>query len=68
VSNLAQQTSGSEPWRAWGYGLSHLRGAGVGLDDRGVINVGRRADLIRIKVADDAPIVREVYREGRRVV
>ncbi len=38
------------------------------LDDRGEIAVGKRADLVRVRVADGMPIVREVYREGRRVV
>jgi len=40
----------------------------AGLDDRGVIEVGKRADLVRVEMVDDAPIVRAVYREGRRVV
>jgi alpha-D-ribose 1-methylphosphonate 5-triphosphate diphosphatase len=48
--------------------VTHNPAQAAGLDDRGIIEVGRRADLIRIKVVDDAPIVREVYREGRRVV
>jgi alpha-D-ribose 1-methylphosphonate 5-triphosphate diphosphatase len=40
----------------------------AGLDDRGEIAPGRRADLIRIRVAHDLPVVREVYRGGRRVL
>lgn len=40
----------------------------AGLDDRGVIAVGKRADLVRIRLVDDLPVVREVYREGRRVI
>jgi alpha-D-ribose 1-methylphosphonate 5-triphosphate diphosphatase len=39
----------------------------VGLDDRGEIAVGKRADLIRVHVAGDVPVVRTVWREGRRV-
>ncbi|NOJ49929.1 alpha-D-ribose 1-methylphosphonate 5-triphosphate diphosphatase [Bradyrhizobium archetypum] len=39
----------------------------VGLSDRGEIAVGRRADLIRVHVAHDIPVVRSVWREGRRV-
>jgi alpha-D-ribose 1-methylphosphonate 5-triphosphate diphosphatase len=39
----------------------------VGLGDRGAIEVGRRADLIRVHVAGNVPIVRSVWREGRRV-
>jgi alpha-D-ribose 1-methylphosphonate 5-triphosphate diphosphatase len=39
----------------------------VGLSDRGEIAVGKRADLIRVHVARDIPVVRAVWREGRRV-
>ena len=39
----------------------------VGLSDRGEIAVGRRADLIRVHVARDLPVVRSVWREGARV-
>jgi alpha-D-ribose 1-methylphosphonate 5-triphosphate diphosphatase len=39
----------------------------VGLTDRGEIAVGRRADLIRVRVAHDVPAVRSVWRAGRRV-
>ena len=39
----------------------------VGLNDRGEIAVGKRADLIRVHVARDIPVVRSVWREGHRV-
>jgi len=39
----------------------------VGLADRGEIAVGKRADLIRVHVARGIPVVRSVWREGRRV-
>ena len=39
----------------------------VGLIDRGEIAVGRRADLIRVHVAGEVPVVRSVWREGHRV-
>jgi alpha-D-ribose 1-methylphosphonate 5-triphosphate diphosphatase len=39
----------------------------VGLSDRGEIAVGKRADLIRVHVARDIPVVRCVWREGHRV-
>ncbi|HEY0911030.1 MAG TPA: alpha-D-ribose 1-methylphosphonate 5-triphosphate diphosphatase [Bradyrhizobium sp.] len=39
----------------------------VGLHDRGEIAVGKRADVIRVHVAHDVPVVRAVWREGRRV-
>jgi len=39
----------------------------VGLSDRGEIAPGKRADLIRVHVARDIPVVRSVWREGVRV-
>jgi alpha-D-ribose 1-methylphosphonate 5-triphosphate diphosphatase len=39
----------------------------VGLNDRGEIALGKRADLIRVHVARDIPVVRSVWREGSRV-
>lgn len=39
----------------------------VGLTDRGEIAVGKRADLIRVHVAGNVPVVRSVWREGHRV-
>lgn len=39
----------------------------VGLTDRGVIAPGRRADLVRVRVDEHIPVVRTVWREGRRV-
>jgi alpha-D-ribose 1-methylphosphonate 5-triphosphate diphosphatase len=39
----------------------------VGLTDRGEIAVGKRADLIRVRVAGEVPVVRSVWREGLRV-
>ncbi|MEH2482619.1 alpha-D-ribose 1-methylphosphonate 5-triphosphate diphosphatase [Nitrobacteraceae bacterium AZCC 2146] len=39
----------------------------VGLPDRGEIAVGKRADVIRVHVARDLPVVRSVWREGQRV-
>jgi alpha-D-ribose 1-methylphosphonate 5-triphosphate diphosphatase len=40
----------------------------VGLADRGEIAPDRRADLVRVRVLDDSPIVRSVWSEGERVV
>ncbi|MBS0537886.1 MAG: alpha-D-ribose 1-methylphosphonate 5-triphosphate diphosphatase [Proteobacteria bacterium] len=40
----------------------------VGLDDRGEIAADRRADLVRVRMLEGAPIVRSVWREGARVV
>lgn len=40
----------------------------VGLTDRGAIETGKRADLLRISLIDDTPVVRAVWRSGRRVM
>ncbi|UIJ72106.1 alpha-D-ribose 1-methylphosphonate 5-triphosphate diphosphatase [Aurantimonas sp. HBX-1] len=40
----------------------------VGLTDRGAIEGGRRADLVRVRTHDgEPPVVRSVWREGNRV-
>jgi len=41
----------------------------VGLEDRGAIETGKRADIIRVsrKQSGDVPVVRAVWREGERV-
>lgn len=39
----------------------------TGLTDRGTIAAGQRADLVRVHLADGHPVVREVYRDGKRV-
>jgi len=40
----------------------------IGLDDRGEIAPGKRADLIEVRLMDDHPVVRSVWRAGDRVV
>ncbi len=40
----------------------------VALQDRGEIAADRRADLVRVRTVDGAPVVRTVWREGERVV
>ncbi|MEA2854040.1 MAG: alpha-D-ribose 1-methylphosphonate 5-triphosphate diphosphatase, partial [Rhodospirillaceae bacterium] len=40
----------------------------VGLGDRGEIAAGRRADLVRVRESEGAPMVRAVWRVGERVV
>jgi alpha-D-ribose 1-methylphosphonate 5-triphosphate diphosphatase len=40
----------------------------VGLTDRGQIAPGFRADLVRVRVHDNLPIVRQVWRCGERVI
>ena len=39
----------------------------VGLADRGRIATGLRADLVRVRRPSGVPVVRSVWREGRRV-
>ncbi|MCP8895257.1 alpha-D-ribose 1-methylphosphonate 5-triphosphate diphosphatase [Shinella daejeonensis] len=39
----------------------------VGLDDRGHIAPGKRADIVRVRRPSGVPVVRSVWREGRRV-
>ncbi|MSP67657.1 MAG: hypothetical protein EXQ96_06095 [Alphaproteobacteria bacterium] len=41
--------------------------AAVGLDERGEIALERRADLVRVDHRHGTPIVRTVWREGRRI-
>lgn len=47
--------------------VSDIPAAAVGLDDRGRIEPGRRADVIRVQDIDGLPVVRAVWREGKRV-
>ena len=47
--------------------VSKTPASAVGLDDRGEIAVGKRADLIHVRVAHDVPMVRTVWQNGRRV-
>ncbi|GHA20600.1 phosphonate metabolism protein PhnM [Devosia pacifica] len=39
----------------------------AGLDDRGAIAPGKRADLVRVSLIDGAPVVRAVWRGGERI-
>jgi alpha-D-ribose 1-methylphosphonate 5-triphosphate diphosphatase len=39
----------------------------AGLDDRGEIAVGKRADLVRVAMVGGLPVVRGVWRQGQRV-
>jgi len=39
----------------------------VGLSDRGEIAQGKRADLLRVRWRGGVPVVRGVWREGKRV-
>jgi alpha-D-ribose 1-methylphosphonate 5-triphosphate diphosphatase len=39
----------------------------VGLDDRGEIALGKRADLIRVDRAGRVPVIKDVWRGGRKI-
>jgi alpha-D-ribose 1-methylphosphonate 5-triphosphate diphosphatase len=40
----------------------------IGLDDRGEIDVGKRADLVEVRHVEGFPVVRSVWRTGERVL
>lgn len=40
----------------------------VGMEDRGEIAVGKRADLVRVRMKGAIPVIRIVWREGERVL
>jgi alpha-D-ribose 1-methylphosphonate 5-triphosphate diphosphatase len=39
----------------------------IGLDDRGELAIGKRADLVRVRRSEALPVVRQVWRSGERV-
>lgn len=47
--------------------VSRTPATAVGLEDRGEIAPGKRADLVRVGSGRDVPVVRSVWREGKRV-
>ncbi|SDR31429.1 alpha-D-ribose 1-methylphosphonate 5-triphosphate diphosphatase [Pseudovibrio sp. Tun.PSC04-5.I4] len=47
--------------------VTRIPAEAVGLSDRGALEVGRRADLVQVRIVGDVPIVRGVWREGYRV-
>jgi alpha-D-ribose 1-methylphosphonate 5-triphosphate diphosphatase len=47
--------------------VSRAPAQALGLVDRGEIALGKRADLIRVGMMRDQPVIREVWRTGRRV-
>ncbi|MCB1489972.1 MAG: alpha-D-ribose 1-methylphosphonate 5-triphosphate diphosphatase [Bauldia sp.] len=47
--------------------VSRNPAAAAGFDDRGAIEVGKRGDLVQVRVDGDHPVVRAVWRQGRRV-
>lgn len=63
---LTQPPFGWDLARAWST-VSSAPAAALGLRDRGVLEPGRRADFVRVRIVDGRPILRGVYCEGRRV-
>jgi alpha-D-ribose 1-methylphosphonate 5-triphosphate diphosphatase len=47
--------------------VSRNPAAMIGLDDRGTIAAGLRADLVRARLISDTPSVIAVWRHGERV-
>lgn len=47
--------------------VTHAPAACVGLADRGAIEIGKRADFIRVRIEDGRPLVRGVWVGGERV-
>jgi alpha-D-ribose 1-methylphosphonate 5-triphosphate diphosphatase len=45
-------------------GFVSLRPAAAWLDDRGMIELTKRADLVQINLRSGIPVVRRVWREG----
>jgi alpha-D-ribose 1-methylphosphonate 5-triphosphate diphosphatase len=39
-----------------------------GLPDRGRLEIGLRADLVRVRIHGTLPVVRQVWRAGERVI
>jgi alpha-D-ribose 1-methylphosphonate 5-triphosphate diphosphatase len=39
----------------------------LGFNDRGEISIGKRADLIRVRVFEQLPIIMAVWRNGTRI-
>jgi alpha-D-ribose 1-methylphosphonate 5-triphosphate diphosphatase len=47
--------------------VTHAPAKAVGLDDRGEIDIGRRADLLRFRMRADVPALSAVWSRGQRV-
>jgi alpha-D-ribose 1-methylphosphonate 5-triphosphate diphosphatase len=48
--------------------VSAVPAKAAGLNDRGTIAPGKRADFLRVHVGTSLPLIREIWREGRRVI
>ena len=58
---IASGCRAPSPWSA------SSRRVWPGLTDRGRIDTGQRADLVRVRMHDTLPVVRQVWRAGERV-
>lgn len=67
VFRLASEVAGISLPNAIGL-ITRNPARAAGLEDRGVIAPGKRADLLQVRVMDGLPVVRRVWREGRRVM
>jgi alpha-D-ribose 1-methylphosphonate 5-triphosphate diphosphatase len=47
--------------------VSRTPAKAANLDDRGEIALGKRGDLVRVRMHDEMPVVRAVWRQGNRV-
>ncbi|WP_316859857.1 alpha-D-ribose 1-methylphosphonate 5-triphosphate diphosphatase [uncultured Cohaesibacter sp.] len=47
--------------------ISDTPARAVGLEDRGSIEIGKRADLVHVKKSRRTPVIRQVWRNGMRV-
>ncbi len=64
---IAREMDGIELPQALAY-VSLNPANAAGMDDRGAILPGRRADLVQVRTDSDVPLVRTVWRQGERVV
>ena len=48
--------------------ISDTPARAAGLEDRGAIEIGKRADLVHVRKSGNTPIIRQVWREGNRIV
>jgi alpha-D-ribose 1-methylphosphonate 5-triphosphate diphosphatase len=64
---IASSQHGVSLWRSVGM-IAGVPAAMVGLKDRGRLEPGLRADLVRVRLHDGAPVVRQVWLAGERVI
>lgn len=60
----------SQIWDDWAKGIATVTANAakdVHLDDRGMIALGKRADILRFSMLHDVPVVRHVWADGRQV-